>query len=118
MTASFRLRLAEIHQHREILVQRCQAQRGELAAMAAEFERPLHLITRVASIGGTLAGWMRAQPGAAGFSVLTALLVLTRARRWVGRAVMLYQFVRFLRERLSAPRIEPTLSVRADMETT
>jgi hypothetical protein len=118
MTAAFRLRRAEIRQRRELLVQRAAVQRDELAAVAAEFERPLHLINRVASISGTVAGWMRAQPGAAGFSVLTALLVMTRARRWVGRAVMVYQFVKFLRDRLGAPHAEATLSVRGDMEAT
>jgi len=118
MTAGFSLRRAEIWHRRELLVQRAAVQREDLAAAAAEFERPLHLINRVAAIGGTLAGWMRAQPGATGFSVLTAFLVMTRARRWVGRAVMAYQLVKFLRDRFSAPHADATLSVRSDMEAT
>ncbi|HEY4128356.1 MAG TPA: hypothetical protein VGN70_09945 [Gammaproteobacteria bacterium] len=114
MTTAFRLRLAEIQQRRELLVDRAAEQRGELAAVCAEFRRPLELINRVASI----ADWFRARPGTAGVSLLTAVLAMTSARRWIGRAVMLYQFVKFIRERLKAPHDPGSLAVRDDMEAT
>jgi hypothetical protein len=114
MSMSVRLRLAEIRHRRELLVDRAAAQRGELAAVCAEFRRPLQLINRMVSV----ADWVRARPGAAGVSILTAMLAMTRARRWVGRAVMLYQVVRFLRERFAPSQPGPTLAIRNDMEAT
>ncbi|MFI4967609.1 MAG: hypothetical protein ACHQAU_02690 [Gammaproteobacteria bacterium] len=115
MIRSLRLRVAELQHQRERLVERAAMQRGELAAVCAEFDPLVHWISRVVSI----AGWLRARPGSAGISVLTAgLVALTGARRWVGRALMLYQAVKFLRARFSAPKTEPTLSIRSDMETT
>jgi hypothetical protein len=114
MNTSFRLRFAEIRHRQEILVNRAATQRGELAAVCEEFRRPLQLINRVASI----ADWFRARPGTAGVSLLTAVLAMTSARRWIGRAVMLYQFVKFIRERLNASHDPETLAVRSDMEAT
>jgi hypothetical protein len=115
MIGSLRSRVAELQHQRERLVERAAVQRGELAAVCAEFDPFVHWINRVVSI----VGWLRARPHAAGVSVLTAgLVALTGARRWVGRAMMLYQAFKFLRARLSAPRTEPTLSIRSDMETT
>jgi len=114
MTLSVRLRLAEIQHRRELLVNRAAIQRGELAAVCAEFRRPLHVISRVVSV----AEWLRTGPGAAGVSMLTALLATRRVRRWVGRAVMLYQLLKLLRERFATHQTEPALSVRSDMEAT
>ncbi|HEX4301055.1 MAG TPA: hypothetical protein VH327_09305 [Gammaproteobacteria bacterium] len=114
MIRSLRLRVVELHHQRERLVERAAMQRGELATVCSEFDGFVHWINRVVSI----AGWVRARPGAAGMSVLTTgLVALTGARRWVGRALMLYQVVKFLRARLFTPKAS-TLAVRSDMEAT
>jgi hypothetical protein len=115
MIGSLRLRVAELHHQREKLVERAAMQRSELAAVCAEFDPIVHWINRVVSI----VGWLRTRPSAAGVSILSAgLVALTGARRWVGRALMLYQLVKVLRARFFTPKIEPTLTIRNDMETT
>lgn len=115
MIGSMRSRVAELQQQRELLVERAAVQRGELAAVCAEFDGFIHWINRVVSI----VGWLRERPTAAGMSVLTAgLVALTGVRRWVGRALMLYQVFRLLRERFAAPKTEPALAVRSDLEAT
>jgi hypothetical protein len=115
MIGSMRLRVAELQQQRELLVERAAVQRGELAAVCDEFDGFVHWINRIVSI----AGWLRTRPTTAGISVLTAgLVALTGVRRWLGRAVMLYQVAKFLRDRFTAPKAEPTLSVRTDVDAT
>ena len=115
MTGSMRLRLDELHRQRELLVEQAAIQRGELAAASAEFDGLIDWVNRIASV----VGWLREGPQVAGVSMLSAgLLVLAGARRWVGRAVLLYRVARFLHDRFFAAKVEPTLAVRDDAETT
>jgi|GEM_PF-4670383 len=115
MTGSMRLRLAELHQRREFLVEQAAIQRGELAAASAEFNGMIEWMNRVASV----LGWLRERPQTAGVSMLAAgLFALTGARRWIGRVLMFYQVAKFLHGRLFGAKVESTLSVRSDMEAT
>jgi hypothetical protein len=98
-----------------LLIEQAAVQRGELAAVCAEFDPLVQWANRVASV----LGWLRARPGVAGVSMLTAgFVALTGAKRWIGRAVLLFQVAKFLRERLFATKAAPTLEVRSDMEST
>jgi uncharacterized protein involved in response to NO len=107
--------LDELHRQRELLVEQAAIQRGELAAASAEFDGLIDWMNRIASI----LGWLRERPQVAGVSMLSAgLLALTGVRRWVGRAVMLYQVARFLHDKFFAAKAEPTLTVRDDAEAT
>ena len=115
MTGSMRLRLAELHRQRELLVEQAAIQRGELAAASAEFDGLIDWMNHIASV----VGWLREHQHAAGVSMLSAgLLALTGIRRWVGRAVMIYQVARFLHDRFFGAKVEPTLAVRDDAEAT
>lgn len=100
MSMSVQRRLAEIHQQRELLVERAAMQRGELAVVAEEFKRPMQLLHRIEA----LAIWMRDRPLATTAAMLTTALVMGRGRRWVERAVLLYELIRSLRQRLTARR--------------
>ena len=115
MIRFLRLRVVELHHQRELLVEQAAMQRDELAAVCAEFDGLMHWVNRATSV----LGWLRARPSATGISMLTAgLVALTGARRWIGRALMLYQVVKFLRARFAVSKAPPTLVVRSDMETT
>lgn len=115
MTGSMRLRLAELHRQRELLVEQAAIQRGELAAASAEFDGLIDWMNRAASV----LGWLRERPHAAGVSLVTAgLLALSGVRRWVSRAVMFYQVAKFLHGRLFGAKPEPALEVRSDTDAT
>ena len=77
---SYHGRMIEVMRQRERLLARCNAQRGEIAALARQLEGPLAIVDRViASIN-----YLRQHPVVLG--VLVALLAIVQRRGWWGWA--------------------------------
>jgi hypothetical protein len=96
MRATVEQRLEELRQHRVLLVERAELQRGELGRVFAEFEQPLHWF----NWGLMAAGWLRSSPVVASASAAGALLVLGKVRHWIGRALMVWELFTALRRHL------------------
>jgi hypothetical protein len=96
MNATVERRLQELRQHRALLVERSDLQRGELGRAFAEFERPLHWF----NWGLMAAGWFRANPAVASASAAGALLALGKLRHWIGRAFMVWELFQAVRKNL------------------
>ena len=77
---SFRGQMAEVMQRRERLLARCNAQRGEIAALARQWEGPLAIADR--AIAGI--NYLRQHPVVLG--VLVTLLAIVQRRGWWGWA--------------------------------
>jgi hypothetical protein len=109
MRATMELRLEELRQHRALLVERAELQRGELGRAFEEFERPLHWF----NVGLMAAGWLRSSPAIAGLSAAGATLALGKLRGWIGKGLIVWQvfkfIVRHLPERRDAGVNEATL---------
>ena len=92
---SFRGQMADVMHQREQLLARCNAQRGEIAALARQWEDPLAIADRA------LAGinYLRQHPIVLGG--LVALLAVVQRRRWWGwaqRGFVLWQGYRAFRD--------------------
>lgn len=91
-------RMIEIARSRERLLARCEAQRGELAALSRQWEGPLNVVDRV--VAGV--NHLRNHPVVLG--VLIALLVVVRRRglwSWARRGLTLWRAYRAVRNAAS-----------------
>lgn len=77
---SFRGEMADVMHQRERLLARCNAQRGEIAALARQWKDPLAIADR--AIAGI--NYLRQHPVVLG--VLVALLAIVQRRGWWGWA--------------------------------
>jgi hypothetical protein len=93
MRATVELRLEELRQHRALLVERAELQRGELGRVFAEFERPFHWF----NLGLVAAGWLRSNPAIAGLSAAGVALTLGKLRRWIGHGFMIWEMFKLVR---------------------
>lgn len=92
MRATVKLRLEELRQHRALLVERAELQRGELGRAFEEFERPLHWF----NVGIMAAGWLRSSPAIAGLSAAAATVALGKLRGWIGKGLIVWQVFKFV----------------------
>ena len=91
---SYRGQMIEVMHQRERLLARCDAQRGEIAALARRCEGPLAMADR--AIAGI--NYLRQHPVVLG--VLVALLAIVQRRgwwRWARRGFMLWRGYRVFR---------------------
>ena len=92
---SYHGRMIEVMRQRERLLARCNAQRGEIAALARQWESPLAIADR--AIEGI--NYLRQRPVVLG--VLVALLAIVLRRGWWGwaqRGFVLWRAYRAFRD--------------------
>lgn len=96
MRATIEYRLEELRQQRALLVERAELQRGELGKAFEGLERPFHIV----NLALVASSWLRSNPAVAGASAATVAIVIGKLRRWIGRAVMVWELFKAIRRHL------------------
>ena len=100
MKAAVGLRLEELRQHRALLVERAELQRGELGRVFEDLERPFRLV----NLALMATSWIRSNPAVAGASAATVAVVIGKLRRWIGHAMMAWELFKVIQRHLPGQR--------------